>query len=233
MDPPTPLDYPAWRRSRLGRITEALEVEAILRAAGELSGQDALDLGCGDGRYAVALARRGGRVVGVDRSLPALRGASRSVAGSVARPTLAAGDALRLPFADASFDLVVAVTVLCFVTSPELVLREVERVLRPGGRLVLGELGRRSSWAAWRRVKGWLGDRTWAAARFCTPHDLKELARAAGLVPGRVGAAAFHPPLGFAAAALSPFDRWLGRRTTIGAAFLVLGARKPGKPAPG
>jgi len=224
-----PLDYAAWRRSRLGRVTEALELEAVLRAADEVSGQDVLDVGCGDGLYTVALARRGARVFGLDRSLPALRSATRKADEVGVRMRLAAGDAIRLPFADTSFELVVAVTVLCFVSSPENAIREVERVLRPGGRFVLGELGRWSTWAAWRRVRGMFGDRTWAGARFWTPEDLQGLMRGAGLIPGRVEGAAFYPPSGIAAAALAPLDPWLGRVTTVGAAFLVLEGRKLGR----
>jgi hypothetical protein len=59
--PPTPLEYAAWRLSRLGALTEALEVGAVLRAAGDVSGQDVIDIGSGDDLYSVALARRARR----------------------------------------------------------------------------------------------------------------------------------------------------------------------------
>jgi len=61
-----------------------------------------------------------------------------------------------LPFADETFDPVVAVTVPCFIPQPDQAMAEMARVLKPGGRLVIGELGRWSSWAAIRRVRGWL-----------------------------------------------------------------------------
>lgn len=51
------------------------------------------------------------------------------------------GDLNVLPFADLSFDLVTAITVLCFVPDARRAAAEMVRVLRPGGRLVLGELG--------------------------------------------------------------------------------------------
>jgi ubiquinone/menaquinone biosynthesis C-methylase UbiE len=64
------------------------------------------------------------------------------------------GRAEQLPFEDASFDLVIAVTVLGFVPDAQRAVGEMARVLVPGGRVVLGELGRYSVRAAERRVRG-------------------------------------------------------------------------------
>lgn len=71
-----------------------------------------------------------------------------------------------MPFPDASFDFVLAGTVLCFLRDAQAALREISRVLVPGGRLVIGELGRWTAWAAGRRIRGWQGDPTWRRARF-------------------------------------------------------------------
>ena len=130
----------------------------------------------------------------------------------------------RLPFPDAAFDVVTAVTVLCFVPNAAGAVREMARVLRPGGRLVLGELGRWSLWAFIRRVRGWLGSRTWKMARFRTPADLSALAEGAGLSVAAIRGAVFYPPVGMLARALAPFDSWLGRLTTFGAAFIAMRA---------
>jgi ubiquinone/menaquinone biosynthesis C-methylase UbiE len=129
----TPLEYAAWRRSRLGGLTEALEVSAVLRAAGDVSGRNALDIGSGDGLYSVALAGRGAKVGGLDRSVSALQAARERATAAGVRVVLAAGDATALPFAGATFELVTAVTVLCFIPAPGEAAREVARVLRPGG----------------------------------------------------------------------------------------------------
>ena len=65
---------------------------------------------------------------------------------------------------------------------------EMRRVLgsteRPGGRLVIGELGRWSLWAAIRRVRGWLGSPTWRAARFRSASDLRALVQGADTTIG-------------------------------------------------
>jgi len=101
------------------------------------------------------------------------------------------------------------------------------RVLRPGGRLVLGELGIHSAWGMWRRARAVLGSRTWRGAHLWTRSEMRGLVRDAGLQPGPVLGAAYHPPFGVAAAALEPFDTLLGRTTTLGAAFLGMKAMKP------
>ncbi len=118
-----------------------------------------------------------------------------------------------------------------FLAENALLEPEMARVLRPGGRLVVGELGRLSIWAAWRRVRTWLGSTTWRRAPFFTSRELKGLAEGAGLVPGRVRGAVFYPPAGLAASVLAPLDQLLGRVTTVGAAFVALAAEKPGVPA--
>jgi len=71
--------------------------------------------------------------------------------------TLVEGQIERLPFPDASFDVALAMTVLCFIADAASAVREIARVLRPGDRLVLGVLGRWSVWAMSRRLRAWFG----------------------------------------------------------------------------
>jgi hypothetical protein len=92
---------------------------------------------------------------------------------------------------------------------------------------VIGELGRWSLWAAKRRMSGWLGSRTWASATFRTAGALESHVRDAGLAVTAVRGAVYYPPFGPAAALIARWDAWIGRRTTAGAAFLVVAGRKP------
>lgn len=82
---------------------------------------------------------------------------ARSARGRAQRPRLVEGRIEQLPFPDGSFDVVVIVTVLCLVADRADAVREAARILRPGGRLVIGDLGRWSARAARRRVKAWRG----------------------------------------------------------------------------
>ena len=104
-------------------------------------GERVLDIGAGTGVSTEELARSGAYVVGADLSLGMLR------AGRRARPSvpLLAGDALRLPFPDATFDAVTISFALRNVVDTDAALREFARVTRPGGRLVVCELSHPSN----------------------------------------------------------------------------------------
>jgi len=105
-------------------------------------------------------------------------------------------------------------------------VREMARVLRPEGRLVICELGRWNLWSAKRRMSGWLGSRMWRSATFRTVRALKDLVTDAGLAVTAVRGAVYYPPLGAMATLLARFDAWIGKRTTAGAGFLVVVGEK-------
>ncbi len=221
-----PGPYTSWRDQPLGAITEDLEQTLIFDLMGDLAGRRVLDAGCGDGMLACAAAARGAEVTGVDPDPAMLTAARRRATDAGVSVTFLDGRIERLPFADASFDVVVAITVLCFVEDAAAVLRECARVLRPGGHLVLGELGRWNTWAALRRVRGWCGSPTWRAARFRSAAELSALAFQAGLSIAAIHGAVFYPPIALAARVFAPVDHWLGRLTTVGAAFIALKAQR-------
>lgn len=219
-----PKIYESWRATSLGAVTEAIEQRLILDLMGDLAGVHVLDVGCGDGALVCTAASRGAKATGVDAD-PAMLAAARTRADK--NGIMAAfleGRIERLPFPDAAFDVVVSITVLCFVQDASAAVREMARVLRPGGHLVLGELGRWSLWAAIRRLRGWLGAASWKAARFHTGGELRALAGQAGLFITAIRGAVFYPPVGILARILAPLDSWLGRLTTVGAAFIALSA---------
>lgn len=221
-----PAAYRKWRASTLGRITDALERELILDQIGPASGWHVLDVGCGDGEFALELWKRGAKVTGIDAS-PAMIGAARARAAQHgADIAFEVGTAQSLPFRSNAFDRVVAITVLCFVKDAASVLREMAWVLRPGGLVVIGELGKWSTWAAGRRFRGWLGSSLWGQAHFRTERELRALAREAGLVVNSSMGAIYYPHCGVAARLLGPFDHKFSRLTTVGAAFLALSATK-------
>jgi demethylmenaquinone methyltransferase/2-methoxy-6-polyprenyl-1,4-benzoquinol methylase len=153
-----------------------------------------LDVATGTGLVAVELARRyGSRVVGLDRSADMLGEASRRN-GLIA--ALVNARAERLPFADATFDHVTFTYLLRYVDDPAATVRELARVLKPGGRLAAVEFGVPSSplvfflWRLYTRVvmplAGSLISRRWhdvnaflgpSIERFYRAHPQREVER--------------------------------------------------------
>lgn len=123
-----PTDAPTWGAWGLP--------EDELRLLGEVAGLDVLELGCGGAQWSIALARRGARVTGLDASPAQLAHARRLVdgAGVPVRLVEASAHATGLP--DAAFDLVFADHGAPSFTDPNLLVPEVARLLRPGGRFV-------------------------------------------------------------------------------------------------
>jgi ubiquinone/menaquinone biosynthesis C-methylase UbiE len=173
-----------WRRSPIAtlalRIAFAREEQLIGRAARLSAGDTLLDLACGPGIYTRPFARRiaPGLAVGLDLSPAMLRHArSRARAAGLGNLALVRGDALRLPFADARFDAVNCCGALHLFPDADLALREVRRVLKPGGRFTV---------AAFRRGAGRCAAVGSALRRRIgidsfTPADLEARLRTAGL----------------------------------------------------
>ncbi len=214
--------YRTWREHSLGAVTEKLEVAAVLEALAPLSGKRILDAGCGDGTYSLETAERGALVTGVDLSEDMLAVARQRSAARAIAVRWRQGDVLALPFPDASFDLAMAITLLCLVPDPRGAVRELSRVLVPGGRLVIGDLHRWSLWAMERRIRGWLGNSFWRGARFWTASTLRDLLVNSNLQPGRARGVAYYPPLGPVARLMAPVDPLLARLGSFGAAFLIV-----------
>jgi demethylmenaquinone methyltransferase/2-methoxy-6-polyprenyl-1,4-benzoquinol methylase len=171
---------PRWRRAL---------VDAVAPAAGERI----LDVATGTGMVAAELLSRDGdcTVVGLDQSAEMLAGARARFAAAgpdAARIQLIEGQAERLPFADATFDALTFTYLLRYVDDPPATMRELARVVRPGGRVASLEFGvppRAVPRLAWRfytavglPVLGGLFSRDWAAVgRFLGPSILGFYAR--------------------------------------------------------
>ena len=125
----------AWSRGDYGELAKLFEGAAaeLLGACAISAGQEALDVGAGNGNLAVLAAREGARVVACDLT-PAMveLGRARSEAEGLAVEWLVA-DAEELPFEDARFDCAGSVFGAMFAPRPERAAAELLRVVRPGG----------------------------------------------------------------------------------------------------
>jgi demethylmenaquinone methyltransferase/2-methoxy-6-polyprenyl-1,4-benzoquinol methylase len=119
---------PRWRR-------------ALVAAVDPRPGQRILDVATGTGLVAMRLAARGAVVVGVDQSEEMLAQARIRLGTRARGVELVLGEAERLPFADGEFDALTFTYLLRYVDDPAMTLRELARVVRPGGRVGMLEFG--------------------------------------------------------------------------------------------
>jgi demethylmenaquinone methyltransferase/2-methoxy-6-polyprenyl-1,4-benzoquinol methylase len=180
---------PLWRRFLVSRLDVGPD-------------DTVLDVATGTAAVAIELVRRTEcRVVGVDQSreMLATGGLRVEAAGLADRVELVEGTAERLPFEDGSFDALTVTYLLRYVEDPTATMRELARVVSPGGTLAMLEFGlprglARPAWElyvrvglpalgalvspGWRRVGGFLGP---SIREFHRRHDLPALWRAAGI----------------------------------------------------
>ena len=166
---PSPWDaaaYDEWFDAPWGRYAFRIERATLERATGPLDRRRVLDVRCGTGRFTSDLAERAKSLVGLDFDPAVLSVAARHV-----QAPLLIADTHRLPFPAGLFDVSVAMTLCEFVDDAQHVVAELVRVTRPGGRVVVGALNRRSAWGAAHRRR--LREPPWSTAhlfsrRSCT-----------------------------------------------------------------
>src|SRR6476661_4370077 len=225
---------------------------------GLVPGSRVLEVGCGAGGAAVALARRGFEVEASDivSSMLVLAREESIAAGVGPKTRFIRGDAHTLGFADRSFDLVIALGVLPWLHSPPTAAREMVRVLRVGGYLVLNAGNRQrltwfldprhSAWAAplrraraRRRRKPWIAPNQPRLPNVYVPSELDRLVADLGLERLR-GATFGFGPFTFRDRTVRPntlglflnrqlqrlADRGVRGLTSTGSQYVVI-ARKP------
>ena len=131
-----------WEKGDFTRIASSMRGsgEALVKGLDIRKGTRVLDLGCGDGTTALPAARLGADVLGVDIAENLVEaGRQRAAAEGLANCRFQEGDASNLEgLADRAFDLVVTIFGAMFASRPFDVAKEMVRVTRPGGRIVMG-----------------------------------------------------------------------------------------------
>ena len=131
-----------WEKGDFTRIASGMREsgEALVGQIGVTRGMKVMDLGCGDGTTALPEAMAGADVLGVDIARNLVEaGNRRAAAAGLSNLRFQEGDASRLEgIADQSFDLVVSIFGAMFAPRPFDVAKEMVRVTRPGGRIVMG-----------------------------------------------------------------------------------------------
>jgi ubiquinone/menaquinone biosynthesis C-methylase UbiE len=131
-----------WEKGDFTKIADTMRESgtALIAKLGITPGMDVLDLGCGDGNTAIPSAQLGAKVTGVDiAGNLVVAGNKRIQEKGLTNITIREGDATNLEgIQDESFDLVVSVFGAMFAPKPFDVAKEMVRVTRPGGRIIMG-----------------------------------------------------------------------------------------------
>lgn len=131
-----------WEKGDFTKLAETMRESgaSLVADLGIKEGMRVLDLGCGDGTTAIPAAKAGAQVLGVDIAANLVEAGNKRVQKeNLSNCKFQEGDATNLTnLADESFDLVVSIFGAMFAPKPEDVAREMVRVVKPGGRIVMG-----------------------------------------------------------------------------------------------
>jgi ubiquinone/menaquinone biosynthesis C-methylase UbiE len=147
-----------WDTMRLAYYDESV-IEKMAKVAGIGEGSEVADVGTGTGFVAAGLAPRVKRVIGIDNASAMLRVARENLDSlSVSNAELLVGDLAGLPLADNSVDAAFANMVLHHAVDPAAMLKEMARIVRPGGMIVItDEVEHPYEWMREEHADVWLG----------------------------------------------------------------------------
>ena len=172
--------YDEWFRTPVGTLVKRYESALLLDLLQPSPGETILDVGCGTGIFTLDVLKLGPSVVGLEISLPMLMRARQKTGGNAFHPI--AADMLSLPFADDMFDKTVSMTALEFVDNAHDAVRELFRVTRKGGTIVVTTLNSLSPWATRRKQKAEKGHHLFKKMVFRSPDDMRRLAPVDGVL---------------------------------------------------
>ena len=178
-----PDQYDRWFTTPIGALVRKYEADLILDLLKPGRGETILDAGCGTGVFTLDLLASGAHVIGLDISLPMLRRLREKAGRTPLQIVL--GDILHLPFSGNFFDRVVSVTALEFIEDGQGAVRELFRVTKGGGSIVVATLNSLSPWASRRKFEAQKKQSIFTKAIFRSPGEMRSLAP----VEGEIGTA--------------------------------------------
>ena len=177
-----PDKYDRWFETPVGSVIRTSEVDLVMELLSPLAGEIILDAGCGTGLFTLDTLASGAVVVGLDLSFPMLsKAAARYQSLSLPfSPTVS--DMMALPFKDNSFDKTVSVTALEFIEDAGGAVKELFRVTKSGGIVVVATLNSLSPWADRRRREAERTETIFSKAIFRSPQGMLAMAPFPGIV---------------------------------------------------
>ena len=175
-----PEKYDLWFETPMGRLIKEYESKLVLRMLTPTPGEVILDAGCGTGIFTADILETGARVVGLELAFTMLSRALAKFEGQAFQPVI--GDMRRLPFVDASFHKAISITAIEFVQDARVAIKELFRVTKPGGLIIVATLNSLSPWAKRRKEAAKKGHPLWKYTIFRSPDEMKGLSPVKGIV---------------------------------------------------
>ena len=165
-------EYDKWFDTPIGATVKALELDAILGLLGDITNKKLLEVGIGTGAFAVEFKKRGAEVYGIDPANNMLEIAQKR--GLIVK--FGYGEAV--PFEDNTFDVVVSITAMENSKDPDKFVKEMVRVAKPHGTIVIAVLNLFSLMGISRRIRGlFIKDDFYRGMHFYTYGELRGLAK--------------------------------------------------------
>ena len=172
--------YGQWFKTPIGKLIKKYEGQLVMGMLSPGRGEKILDAGCGTGVFTCDMLVAGVQIIGLELSLPMLLEAGNKLQGYPFY--MVRGDMRMLPFHDNAFDKAVSVTAIEFLEDARGAIRELFRVTKPGGCIVVATLNALSPWATRRRQAGKKGHPIFKQAIFRSPGEIRNLSPVEGII---------------------------------------------------
>ncbi|SMP44647.1 class I SAM-dependent methyltransferase [Anoxynatronum buryatiense] len=139
-------EYDQWYTTPMGSLVDRVETDLAMKLFPLQPGMQVLDAGCGTGNFSLKLAQQGVAVTGIDVSTEMLAFAREKAKVADFEIPFVEMDMYQLDYSDQTFDGVFSMAAFEFIREPERALKELFRVLKPGGFLLVGTINRESAW---------------------------------------------------------------------------------------
>jgi len=202
-------DYDNYYKKESGRAVDRIEKDTFAYFLEKLPRGNLLEPGCGTGHWTAYFSGKGFKVTAIDTSESMLQIARKK---NISNAIFQKADAADLPYNDHSFPVIATITMLEFVSNINAVLDEIDRVLKPGGTLLVGCLNELSEMG-----KNKINSKVFRHAHFFTPEEIERLLSRFG-----------HPEINYGVYFSPTFELLDGteKQNTVHPAFMAVSVQK-------